>query len=170
MNSLIAKLVSLSLIVNPEGGTGNCKKDCQISENGLALIRTFEGYSPFIYKDSAGLDTIGYGHLVVKGDNIPEPLLPEDANKILLKDTEKAVKGLNKYTHVTLKQNQADSLISFTYNVGVGSLSKSTLVKKVNEEKHEEVPNQFMRWVRAGGKVIKGLVTRRETEANLYKQ
>lgn len=168
-SSLIASLTGLSLLVSPVNEV-YCQKTCALSDNGYALIRTFEGYSPYVYKDSAGLPTIGYGHLIVKGDKFNEPLMPEAAHALLVKDTAKAVNGLNKNVNVKLKQNQADSVISFTYNVGVGALQKSTLLKKINAEKHSEVPQEFLKWIRAAGKIIKGLVNRRTAEAELYKQ
>lgn len=91
-----------------------------------------------------------------------------DAEKLLRKDTKIAVSGVNRQTNVRLNSNQADALISFTYNVGEGALKKSTLLKKVNQERHDEVPPEFLKWNKAGGKVIKGLTRRRIAEADLY--
>jgi lysozyme len=159
--------MSVTLLVTPANEKAMCRP-CQLSENGLALIRTFEGYSPFVYKDSAGLDTIGYGHLIVKGEKFDQPLLPEAANKLLAKDAMFAVNGVNKYTKVKLKQNQMDSLVSFTFNLGVGTYSRSSIVKKVNANLHKEVPDRIMLYNKAGGKVIQGLVNRRKAEAALY--
>lgn len=69
---------------------------------------------------------------------------------------------------VPLTDGQFDALVSFTFNLGSGALQRSTLRRKVNHEEHEEVPDQFMRWVWAGGKKLRGLVMRREAEASLY--
>lgn len=167
MSSLIAKLTAATITIAPVDD-GVCSANCDLSNSGYALIRTFEGYSPYVYKDSAGLDTIGYGHLIVKGEKFTQPLLPEQAQKLLVKDARIAVNGVNKGVKIPLKQNQIDALISFTYNVGVGAFHKSTLLRRVNAEKHDQVPPQFLRWVRAGGKIIKGLVNRRNAEAELY--
>lgn len=184
-NSLFAYLTSLLLTVSPseqsetietltlaeekpQPASSVCLKTCDLSETGLGLIRTFEGYSPFVYKDSAGLDTIGYGHLIVKGEKFQQPLLPEQANELLKKDASVAIKGVNRHTNVKLKQNQFDALVSFVFNVGTGAYQKSTLLKRVNEEKHSLVPPQFLKWVYAGGKIIQGLVNRRQAEASLY--
>lgn len=167
MNLLTAVLVGTVSLTSLE--SGSCLKTCELSNTGLALIRTFEGYSPFVYKDSAGLDTIGFGHLIIKGEKFKEPLLPEDANKLLAKDSGFAIKGVNRKVTVELRQTQFDSLVSFVFNLGEGAFGKSTLLKKVNLRRHDEVPNEFLKWNRAGGKVIKGLIRRREAEAKLYK-
>ena len=169
-NSLIAKVTSLALAISPANNAPTyCQRDCTLSNSGAAIIRTFEGYSPFVYKDSGGLPTIGYGHLVIKGEKFPEPFLPDQANEQLMKDAKK-VAGVNQHVKVKLKQSQADPTISFTYNVGVGALAGSTLLKKINSEKHSEVPPEFLKWVKVKGKIIQGLVNRRTAEAELYKQ
>lgn len=145
-----------------------CVKTCQLSDSGYALIRTFEGYSPYIYKDSAGLDTIGYGHLILKGEAFKVPLLPADAQLLLERDAGAKIRDVNKAVHVPLNANQFSALVSFTFNVGSGALNSSTLLKRVNAELHSEVPAQLMRWVNAGGKRIQGLVNRRFAEGELY--
>lgn len=69
---------------------------------------------------------------------------------------------------VPLTDGQFDALVSFTYNLGGGALQRSTLRRKINREEHAEVPEQFMRWVWAGGRKLKGLVRRRQEEVNQY--
>jgi lysozyme len=70
---------------------------------------------------------------------------------------------------VPLTDGQFDALVSFTFNLGSGALQRSTLRRKVNREEHEEVPREFLRWVWAGGRKLKGLVRRRAAEADLYR-
>ena len=70
--------------------------------------------------------------------------------------------------NVPLTDGQFDALASFTYNLGGGALQRSTLRRKINREEHADVPEQFMRWVWAGGRKLKGLVRRREAESDLY--
>jgi lysozyme len=170
MSSLVATLLSIFTLSLSSPNEISCYQNCYISDSGQALVRTFEGYSPFIYLDSAGLPTIGYGHLIKDGEKFIEPLLPAQANELLLDDLDFAVDGVNRHTKVIIKQNQADALISFTFNVGVGAYSRSTLLKKVNIERHDLVPEQFMRWVFAGGSRVQGLVNRRKAESELYQQ
>ena len=90
-------------------------------------------------------------------------------------DAQIAERAVLRLINVPLTDGQFDSLVSFTYNLGSGALQRSTLRRKINREEHAEVPEQlactelrFMRWVWAGGRKLKGLVRRRETEASLY--
>lgn len=163
-----SKAKPAALIPETKKLPSHCKKNCQLTDNGYAIIRLFEGYSPFIYKDVAGYPTIGYGHLILKGEVFKTPLLPTEAQTLLSRDASSKVRDVNKLVRVELNPNQFDALASFTFNVGSGALAKSTLLKRVNTEQHELVPAQFERYVNAGGKRVKGLVTRRFAESNLY--
>lgn len=164
----VASLAASLGLGEPEKTRTQCRHDCAITDTGLALIRNFEGYSPFVYKDAAGLDTIGYGHLMRPGETFTQPLLPEEADKLLRKDVGVAERGVRRRATIHLLPGQFDALVSFTFNLGEGALQKSTLLKKVNAEKHAEVPSQFEKWVYAGGKKLRGLVLRRKAEAKLY--
>jgi lysozyme len=76
--------------------------------------------------------------------------------------------AVNARVSVPLFQGQFDAVVSWTYNLGEGALKSSTMLKKINAGQHEQVPAQMKRWIRAGGKVVKGLERRREAEAALY--
>jgi len=139
---------------------------------GTAIIRKFEGLKLTAYLCPANVWTIGYGSTfyengskVQQGDKITL----DRADKLLLemvKRFEISVRGLVKSK---INDNQLGALTSFAFNVGVGALNKSTLLRKVNANPNDPtIRNEFMRWTRGGGKVLKGLVTRREAEANLY--
>jgi GH24 family phage-related lysozyme (muramidase) len=156
-------IVWLGLIGNPEV---ECYKNCQISDSGLALIRNFEGYFPFPYRDPIGIWTVGYGHVILPHEQFESALLPEDANHLLRSDTRIASKGVNSAVRIPLKQHQADALISFTFNVGTGSLQRSTLLKKVNAR--QPAAQEFHKWVYAGGIKLRGLVLRRQAESLMY--
>ena len=132
------------------------------------MIKHFEGYSPIIYKDAAGYDTIGFGHLIKPGEKIEEPLLGDAAEGLLLQDVKPKAAAVNARVSVPLFQGQFDAVVSWTYNLGEGALKSSTMLKKINAVRHDEVPGQMKRWNRAGGKVLKGLERRREAEAALY--
>lgn len=166
MNAISSLIAAMSVAVSP--APADCLKDCRASNLGLALIRNFEGYSPTIYKDSAGYPTIGIGHLILPGEEFPPLLLPEDADALLHKDLVPAEKALSRRVKIRIKQNQADALISFTFNLGEGSLAKSTLLKLVNLAQHARAVLEFSKWNKAGGKVLRGLTIRREAEAKLY--
>lgn len=145
-----------------------CYKNCQLSEAGYALIRLFEGYSPYPYRDAVGLWTIGYGHLILPGEKFTGSLTPLQGQQLLVRDAESKVRAVNSLVNVSLNRNQFAALTSFTFNLGTGTLKTSTLLKKVNARLHSEVPPQINRFVYAGGKKLRGLVTRRLAEANLY--
>ena len=76
---------------------------------------------------------------------------------------------MNARVSVLLLQGQFDAVLSWTYNLGEGALKSSTMQKKINTARHDEVPAQIKCWNRAGGKVFKGLERRREAEAALYR-
>lgn len=149
-----------------------CMQVCEMSEEGYALVRTFEGYMPFPYKDIAGIETVGYGYVIRPGDKLVYPLLPPDADALLKKTMKTFENDINNAVIIQLHQNQFDAIGSFTYNVGSGALRGSTLLRRVNESRHSEVPNCFLMWnkARVNGVLqpVRGLTLRREAEAKLY--
>ena len=137
------------------------------SEILLAKIKEFEGLRLEAYLDSAGVPTIGYGHTgddVIMGDRISEYW----ANHLLkadLYDVELAVDLLG----VAKTQGQFDALVSFAYNLGIGRLQRSTLLKVIREGGSKRaITKEFKRWVYADGKRLPGLVKRREWEAKRF--
>ena len=138
----------------------------KISQEGLALIKKFEGLELHAYKCAAGVWTIGYGHTkdVSEGMHInqltAETMLVEE-----LAEYEKAV--LDAVT-ISLDQCIFDALVSWTYNLGPTNLNSSTLLKVLNSGEYADVPAQLKRWNKAGGKVLDGLIRRREAEALLF--
>jgi lysozyme len=139
-----------------------------ITEDGLRLIRRFEGFSAIPYLCPAGYLTVGYGHVVKNPAAFRQPITEDEATEILVLDVAKAEKAVLRLITVPLSDGQFDALVSFTFNLGSGALQRSTLRRKVNREDHAEVPAEFLRWVWAGGKKLKGLIRRREAEAALY--
>jgi len=139
---------------------------------GISTIRKFEGLRLEAYKCPAGVWTIGYGSTffengskVQNGDKITLDRADRLLFDIVMK-FEISVRGLVKSK---INDNQLGALTSFAFNVGVTNFRKSTLLKKVNANPSDAtIRNEFMRWTRAGGKVLKGLITRREAEADLY--
>ena len=137
-----------------------------ISREGIALIKKFEGCELQAYKCPAGVWTIGYGHTkdVKEGDRINK----DEANHLLEEEMIEYESYVNDMVDVELNQNQFDSLCTFCYNLGPHNLKSSTLLKVLNDKKYHEVPAQIKRWNKAGGKVLDGLVKRREAEALLF--
>ena len=153
----------------------------QMSENGLGLLQQWEGFKLQVYKDSAGFPTIGVGHLLTKPEltsgeivigGVPVQyaggLTNQQTLDLLGQDVKPAEQAVNTGVKVPLNQNQFDALVSFTFNVGVGAFQSSTLLKVLNQQQYDEVPAQLLRWTRAGGQVVQGLVNRRQNEIKLW--
>ena len=143
----------------------------QISQNGLNLIKSFEGFMANAYLCPAGVPTIGYGTTLIEnapvhlGMTITESKASELLDYQINKNYAPAVIRLVK---VPLNQNQFDSLVSFVYNLGEGSLASSTLLKLLNQGDYASVPAQMMRWTKANGVDLPGLVRRRKAEGDLF--
>ena len=144
----------------------------RMSAAGLAIVKEFEGLRLKAYKCPAAVWTIGYGHTSAAGNPIVTPELVitnDEADQILERDMVQYEDGVRKFVKVELTQNQFDALVDFAYNAGVGALQKSTLLKKVNAGKFDEVPAEFMKWTKGGGKELPGLVRRRRAEVKLWR-
>ncbi len=138
----------------------------EISQEGVNLIKKFEGFEEKAYKCPAGVWTIGYGHTkdVMEGDFWSEAY----AEHMLEVELEEYCEYINDLVEVELNQNQFDALVSWVYNLGPSNLKSSTLLKVLNEGDFDEVPRQIRRWNKAGGNVLEGLTRRREAEALLF--
>ena len=138
----------------------------KISAEGLSLIKKFEGCEREAYLCPANVWTIAYGRTkdVKEGDTCTQ----EEAEEWLAEEMEEYEGYINDKVTVDLEQNQFDALVSWVYNLGPTNLSSSTMLKVLNDEKYNEVPNQIRRWNKAGGNVLDGLTRRREAEALLF--
>jgi lysozyme len=92
----------------------------------------------------------------------------DEADAFLEADLKTFEDAVNELVSVKLNQNQFDALVSFVYNVGIGNFKKSTLLKMINQSNFTEAAEQFLRWNKAGGKVLKGLENRRKSERELF--
>ena len=144
----------------------------KVGINGLNLIKESEGFKAKMYYDSNNLPTIGYGTLI---DTKEEEYLKTDtinegqALDLLRKDCEVFEKAILKMVMIPLNQNQFDGLISLVYNIGPNNFQKSSVLGSINKKMGEaEIRTNWSKWCRAGGKVLKGLVDRRNKEMNLY--
>lgn len=139
----------------------------------IDLVATFEGLSLKPYLCPAGIPTIGYGSTFYEIGNPVSmkdpPITKERALEILAKNL---TSFQNKVFHLTpfgLTDNQYQALTSFAYNVGLDAFSRSTLLRKVNANCNDpSIRDEFMRWNKVNGTVVRGLVNRRIKEANLY--
>lgn len=143
------------------------------SDAGLTFIGGFEGLELQRYNDAAGHCTIGYGHLVHRGSctdaDYPDGITQVQALELLRADAATAVTAVNRLVTVPLNQTQFDALVSFVFNLGEGSFSRSTLLTRINEgADSEQIRAEFLRWNRAGGRELRGLTRRRAAEADLF--
>ena len=138
----------------------------KVSQECVDLVKFFEGFEANAYLCPANVWTIGYGRTrnVREGDVVNE----RQAERDLLEELEEFADQVLNTVKVELLQHQLDALTSWTYNLGVGNLSSSTLLKKLNIGDYESVPSEMVRWNKAGGKVLAGLTRRREAEAELW--
>lgn len=145
----------------------------KISDEGLRLIKSFEGYhtkqpngSCKAYLCPANVWTCGWGATVGVG---PHTHWTEvEAENRLQEELVKFEAAVLKHAKVPLNQNQFDALVSFAYNCGEGALQRSSLLKRVNKSQFIDASKEFQKWNQGGGRVLKGLVARRAREAALF--
>jgi lysozyme len=142
----------------------------QVSENGVDLIKHFEGFQATAYLCPANVPTIGYGHTksVMRSDVGKETITETAAAEMLAEDLAEFAQQVEAAVKVPLNQDQFDALCSFTYNLGAQTLRSSTLLSRLNAGAYDAVPDQLMRWTHGGGQVLQGLVRRRTAEAKLW--
>ena len=134
--------------------------------SGIELIKRHEGCRLRAYLCPAGVPTIGYGH--TKGVKLGNVITAVQAEQLLKEDV-RPIEAFLSRQGLTLTQNQFDALVSFCYNCGCGAFQRSSLRKAIAEGYSDAVVREcFMRWVKAGGKVLPGLVKRRTDEAELF--
>lgn len=133
------------------------------SLKGKELTESFEGCRLTAYQDQIGRWTIGYGHTA--GVYPGMVCTQEQADAWLIADIAWAVALVNHIVKVTLTQGEFDALVDFTFNLGSGNFQSSTLLKLVNQGDMEDAAKQFEQWDHAGGKVVAGLLRRRQAEA-----
>ena len=138
----------------------------KISQEGIALIKKFEGCELEAYKCAAGVLTIGYGH--TKGVTEGMQITKAQADEMLVEELATYESYVSDAVENQLDQCMFDALVSWTYNLGPTNLLSSTMLKVLNTGEYEEVPAQLKRWNKASGKVLEGLVRRREAEALLF--
>lgn len=147
----------------------------KVYDKGIQLTKESEGFIESLYNDAAWFCTIAYGHLIKKApcdgsepkrflDGITEP----EGVVLLRDDMEIAERAVMTLVDVRLTEGQYAALCDFVFNVGSGNFRQSTLLRMVNSGRHDQVPFQLRRWVKAGGRELPGLKTRREKEIVLY--
>ena len=146
-----------------------------VSKAGILLIKHHEGVRSRPYRCPAGLWTVGVGHLIGDGKSLPESwnrtFLQEEIDKILKSDLRRFELGLTKLLpNIPLKQNEFDALVSFCFNLGLGCFQRSTIRQALLRGNKEAAMESLVKYCRAGGKILKGLQTRRLDEKALFER
>lgn len=138
----------------------------KVSQQGIDLIKQFEGCRLYAYRDSVGVLTIGYGH--TKGVRSGMSITQQQAEQFMKEDIQPIERTLNSMC-VNFKQQQFDALVSWIFNLGVGNFNKSTMKKWITGNfTDEDITDQMVKWVNAGGIPLLGLKRRRVAEANMF--
>ena len=155
----------------------------KVSAKAIQMIKHHEGVRQRPYKCPAKLWTVGVGHVLYprqgalkleERDNVPleykddRTFSMEEVDDILRRDLERFERGVERYCPVKLTQGQFDALVSFSFNLGLGGLQRSTLRQKVLRGEFESAAEEFLKYTIGGGKVLKGLVNRRNDERALF--
>lgn len=145
----------------------------KISDEGLRLIKSFEGYHSRLkdggcaaYLCPAGVPTIGWG--CTEGVKLGMTWTEQEAEDALRGELAKFEAGVARYVTVGLNQNEFDALVSLTYNIGLGAFHGSSVLKCLNNDDRAGAAKAFMMWRKGGGKVLPGLVSRRQRESALF--
>ena len=141
----------------------------QLSEAGLELLKSSEGFRAHVYRDVAGLPTIGFGHRLLHPESFPNGNDEAQGEEILRSDIREAEQAVKRLVKVELSQGQFDALVDFVFNLGSGRLSSSTLLKILNGGRYQEALEQLLRWDHADGEEYNALKARREAEAALWR-
>lgn len=152
-----------------------------MTDEGRKLLIKFEGLELKSYKDSAGLLTIGVGHLLTSKElssgmikigsedvEYYNGITEAQCFALLDQDIAPAARAVEECVKVPLNENQKDALTIFVFNIGAGAFKSSTLLHQLNLSQYDAVPFQLSRWNKAGGKVVQGLINRRAAEAKLW--
>lgn len=138
--------------------------------NAIDLIKKYEGFRPQSYQDSVGVWTIGYGTTIINNQPVKQgmTITQDKALQLVQQEVNKLWSQIESILKVKINDNQMNALVDFAYNLGFNALKNSTLMRLINESKFDKAANEFPRWVYAGGKVLPGLVKRREAEKQLF--
>ncbi len=145
-----------------------------INDAALDLIARFEGCRLEAYRDAVGVWTIGYGHTSMAGPPQVRPgmrITKAQAREILRRDVTRFARDVARVLGphaAALTDNQFGALVSFAYNVGIGNLKRSSVLRAVREGRHDDVPRLLLQWTKAGGRRLRGLVRRRRAEGRLW--
>lgn len=132
----------------------------------LPVVKHYEGLETSAYRDPVGIVTICYGH--TETAKLGQTKRPDECEVLLERDLRSHAESVVKHVKVDITPNMLAALAVFHYNLGSGNFSRSTLLKKLNNGDYCGAANEFPRWNKAGGRVLKGLIARRKAEQILF--
>ena len=146
----------------------------KISQAGIDLVKRFEGCKLKPYLCPAGYWTVGYGHVLGNGVTLAEAdnriFTKEEVDVLLRYDLRRFEQGVLRYCTVYLTQCQFDALVSFAYNLGLGTLQRSTMRQKILRQDGEAASKELLKYDKVGGRPLKGLTRRRQAECRFFTQ
>ena len=148
------------VVMNPANSFNKVSQEC------IDMMHHFEGWRNEAYLDPIGIPTIGVGF--IDGVKMGDYMTDEEIVIRLRQELDRFKKGVGDLVKVKITHSMFDALVSFSYNLGVGSLQRSTLLTHLNSSSYQEASQEFLRWNRAGGKVLLGLQRRRDAERLLF--
>ena len=145
----------------------------KLTNEGYKLITKHEGLVLKPYLCPAKVATIGYGNTYYEDGKkvtlLDQPITKERAFEMFKEIADRFAKAVSQSVTSDINQNQFNALVSFAYNVGIANFKKSTLLKLVNSNPNDpNIKNEFMKWKKANGVVLNGLIKRRNDESNYY--
>ena len=144
----------------------------KLNEAGIDLMHEFEGCKLTAYLCPANIPTIGWGNTFYEDGRkikLGDKITQDRADQLFLSVAEDFAKRVRTLLTKKISENQFSAIVSFAYNVGIANLRKSTLLKKVNVNPSDAtIKDEFLKWNKAGGKVLAGLTRRRQAESDLY--
>lgn len=149
------------------------KRNVKVSNAGIQLIKHHEGVRYKPYTCPAGLWTVGVGHLIGNGKSLPrewnKTFTQAEVDGLLKYDLTRFERGICKMLpNVFLRQHEFDALVSFAFNLGLGTFQRSTIRQALLRGDKEQAMASLMKYCRAGGKILKGLQNRRLDERKLF--
>jgi lysozyme len=139
-----------------------------INAAGLKIVKDCESWRGEVYLCPAGHPTIGWGHRVREDEEFSFAITMDVGEQLLREDLAEAEAGVERLVTVPLTDNQFSALVSWTFNLGMGHLAGSTLLRLLNVGDYQGAADQFSVWVKANGKRLPGLVKRRAQERELF--
>ena len=146
----------------------------KISQQGIDLIKLFEGCKLKPYLCPANKFTVGYGHVLGNGVTLAEAdnriFTQGEVDVLLRTDLARFERGVLRYCTVHLSQSQFDALVSFAYNLGLGTLQRSAMRQKILRQDGQAASKELLKYDKVNGKALKGLTRRRQAEYRLFTQ